>query len=87
MGTNGPGNPILGVVFAFIAASVLLAIIGFVLRGRGKLVTSRAALVWAVITILPLFGAGAVFMTKHQVEQASGETKSGINEPGVKGAP
>jgi hypothetical protein len=58
-----------------------------VLHGRGKLTNSRAALAWAILTILPLFGAGFVYMTKHQVEQATGVTKSGVNEPGVQGAP
>ena len=87
MGSNGSGNPILGVLLACIIASIVLAIIGFVLRGRGSLATSRAALIWAIITILPLFGAGFFMFSKHSVEQATGETKSGVNEPGVKGAP
>ena len=87
MGENGPGNPILGVLLACVAASVVLAIVGFVLRGRGHLAGRTPALVWAIVTILPLFGAGFAMMTKHGVDQATGVTKSGVNEPGVKGAP
>lgn len=87
MGQNGSGNPILGVLLACVAASVILAILGFVLRGRGYLVGRTPALVWAIITILPLFGAGFAMMTKHTVDEATGVTKPGVNEPGVKGAP
>jgi len=87
MGTNGPGNPILGVLLACVAASLILAVIGFVLRGRGKLSTRGPALGWAILTIAPLFGAGLAVYAKHSVDQASGATKSGINEDGVRGAP
>lgn len=87
MGQNGTGNPVLGVVLALIVASILLAIIGFLLRGRGKLRTRNAALGWAILCVLPLFGAGLAWNIKHDVENATGETRSGVNEPGVKGAP
>jgi hypothetical protein len=87
MGTNGPGNPILGVLLACVVASIVLAIIGFVLHGRGKLRARGPALGWAILTILPLFGAGFAMMTKHGVDEATGVTKAGINEPGVRGAP
>lgn len=87
MGTNGPGNPILGVLLACVVASIVLAIIGFVLHGRGRLRARGPALAWAILTILPLFGAGLAMYGKHGVEDATGVTKPGVNEPGVRGAP
>jgi hypothetical protein len=38
-------------------------------------------MIWAILTILPLFGAGFATMTTHVVEQATGETQSGVNAP------
>ena len=87
MGENGPGNPILGVLIACVVASVVLAALGFFLRGRGMLASRNAALVWAILVIVPLFGAGFAMMTKHGVDQATGKTRSGVNEPNVQGAP
>jgi peptidoglycan biosynthesis protein MviN/MurJ (putative lipid II flippase) len=87
MGTNGPGNPILQVLLLCVIASVALAAIGFWLRGRGMLRQPVPALGWAILTILPLFGAGFAMFAKHGVEQATGETKAGVNAPDVKGAP
>lgn len=87
MGYNATINPILLVVGLCIAATVLLAVIGFVLRGRGKLRTQRASLIWALLTIAPLFGAGFGMFAKHEVERAVGITKSGENAPEVRSAP
>lgn len=87
MGTNGPGNPILQVLLVCVLASVVLAAIGFWLRSRGKLAAKGPALGWAILTILPLFGAGFIMATKHQVEIATGETPSGQNVPPARSAP
>ena len=87
MGTNGPGNPILQVLLVCVLASVALAAIGIWLHRSGKLSAKGPALGWAVLTILPLFGAGFIMMTKHQVEMATGDTKPGVNEPPAKSAP
>lgn len=87
MGTNGPGNPILGVLLACVAGSIILAAIGIVLHKRGKLGARGPALAWAILSILPLFGAGFAMMTKHTVDNATGVTKPGVNEPGVRDAP
>ena len=78
---EGTGSPILGVLLALVAASVVLAALGMWLHRRGKLATRGAALVWALLTIAPLFGAGFAMMAKHNVEQATGETRSGVNAP------
>jgi hypothetical protein len=51
------------------------------LKKTGKLTSRGAALAWAILTILPLFGAGFAMMTKHSVEIVTGETQSGVNEP------
>lgn len=87
MGTNGPGNPILQVLMLCVLASLILAALGFWLRSRGKLRTRGPALGWAILTILPLFGAGFAMMTEHQVEIATGETPIGENAPNVRSAP
>lgn len=87
MGENGPGNPILGVLLACVAASIILAIIGFVLHRRGMLIARGPALGWAILIVLPLFGAGFAMFTKHGVDAATGTTQAGVNEPGVRGAP
>jgi uncharacterized membrane protein len=87
MGTNGPGNPIILYLFIAVAASVALAAIGYAMRKRGKLRQPGPALVWAIVTILPLFGAGALMFTKHAAEQVTGETKSGDNRENVRSAP
>ena len=79
MGTPAEGQPF-AILFALVAFSVLLVVLGLVLRRRGKIASRRAALVWAVLSILPLFGAGAFMWIKHEVEMASGVTKSGVNE-------
>ena len=68
-------------------ASVALAALGFWLHRQGKLSARGPALAWAILTIAPLFGAGFVMMTKHQVEIAAGETPSGKNAPDVRSAP
>jgi len=74
-------SPILGILLACVAGSVLLAALGMWLKKTGKLTSRGAALAWAILTIVPLFGAGFAMMTKHSVEIATGETQSGVNEP------
>jgi hypothetical protein len=84
---QGTANTGMGIVLALVAASLILFVIGMVIRRRGGLRSRGAALGWAILTILPLFGSGFFLWTKHQVEQATGETKSGVNElpPGQRG--
>ncbi len=60
MGTNGPGNPIMWVVLALVAASVVLFVIGLLLHRGGALGSRGAALAWGILTILPLFGGGVL---------------------------
>ncbi len=87
MGTNATVNPILINLFLCIGATLLLAVIGWVLHKRGKLSARGPAMIWAVVTVLPLFGAGAIMFGKHEVEQATGVTKSGVNADDVSSAP
>jgi cbb3-type cytochrome oxidase subunit 3 len=87
VGTNATNNPILITLGLCILASILIAVIGFALRSRGKLRTQRSAMIWAVLSILPLFGAGAAMFTKHEVEHAAGITISGDNADDVRSAP
>lgn len=81
MGENGPGNPILGALVFWVAASLVLVIVGFVLRRRGMLRTRGPALAWAILCILPLFGAGFAMYAHHAVDEATGKTQPGKNEP------
>ena len=87
MGTNGTGNPILLILLLCVVASLALAAIGFAMRRRGKLATQGAAMGWAILTILPLFGAGAAMFGKHEVEHATGVTQDGVNANDVRSAP
>jgi len=74
---EGTNSPILGALLACVAASIALVVLGFWLRRTGRLTTRRAALLWAILSIVPLFGAGALMFGKHSVQMASGEHKSG----------
>lgn len=87
MGSNGPGNPILQVLLLCVVASVALAGLGLWLRRRGAIRTRGMAMGWAILTILPLFGAGFAMFSTHLVEQATGVTKSGQNADDVRSAP
>ena len=60
-------------------ASLLIVAVGLAMRRRGQLRSPGAALIWAVLCITPLFGAGALFFTKHVAEEATGVTKPGVN--------
>jgi hypothetical protein len=71
----------MGIVLALVALTLVLFVLGMVLRRRGVLTTRGATLGWAILTLLPLFGSGFFLFTKHQVEYATGETRSGVNEP------
>jgi hypothetical protein len=79
MGEADQSKPF-AILFACLAASLLLVVIGFVLRRRGSLASRNAALGWAILCLIPLFGAGAALMIKHQVELATGVTEPGENE-------
>ena len=80
MGEN-TGSPILGVLLTCVAGSILLAALGMWLHRSRRLTSRRSSMIWAILTILPLFGAGFAMMTTHVVEQATGETQSGVNAP------
>ncbi|SFP99889.1 hypothetical protein [Sphingomonas rubra] len=77
---NGTGNDILVLLLLCVGGSIVLAALGIWLHRQRKLTSRGAALVWAIVTVLPLFGAGFLMMSKHVVEQATGETQSGVNE-------
>ena len=82
MGPDSQGKPF-AILFACVAASLLLVVIGFVLHRRGALTNRITALVWAILCIVPLFGAGAVMFLRHQVQFATGETQSRHSEDKV----
>ena len=84
---QGTANTGMGIVLALVAATILLFVIGMVLRRRGSLRSRGASLAWAILTLLPLFGSGFYLWTKHQLEKSTGETREGVNElpPGQQG--
>jgi len=80
---EGTNSPILAVLIACVAASVALVVLGFWLRRSGRITSRRASLIWAILTIVPLFGAGAVMFGNHTVDMASGKDKSGVDSSPV----
>lgn len=86
MGSPRESGPFLFIII-LVVLSLLLVVAGFAMRRRGKLATPRAALGWAVLCILPLFGALAALTTSHLVQQATGETQSGRNNYASDGPP
>jgi hypothetical protein len=87
LGTGGPENPILIWLLVAVAASVVLAVVGLRLRKNGMLRTPVPALGWAVLTILPLFGAGFAMRAEHVEDEVTGETQAGKNADNVRSAP
>jgi hypothetical protein len=69
------GTPI-GLIVALVAVCLVLLVIGLMLRRRGMLRSRGAALAWAILTIAPLFGSGAILYGKHQIERANGQENS-----------
>ena len=76
---EGSANSPIGIVLGLVLLSLILLVVGLSMRRRGKLRTQGAALIWALLTIAPLFGAGAAFFLKHQVDLATGAAKAGVN--------
>lgn len=78
----GPGvsSPAIGIMLAFVAASLLILVAGLVLRRQGRLVGRPAGLAWGALTLLPLFGLGLFTFTSHQVERAEGDLPTGYND-------
>jgi len=80
---EGTNSPVLGVLIACVAVSVALVALGFFLRRSGRITSRRGSLIWAIVAIAPLFGAGAVMFGKHSVDMASGKDKSGVDSSPV----
>ena len=87
MGGDGPVNGIFVPLLLAVGLSALLVVIGFLLHRRGYFVRRGPALAWAVLTILPLFGAGAAMFVAHMAEKATGATQSGNSQYSARGAP
>ena len=79
MGPPADGQPF-AILLALVAASSALVVLGFVLRRRGMLASRGAALGWAVFTMVPIFGAGALMYARHTVDSVTGVTEPGVNE-------
>lgn len=77
---NGTGNDILVLLLLCVGGTIVLAALGMWLHRQRTLTSRPAALIWAIITILPLFGAGFLMMSKHVVDQSTGVTQSGVNK-------
>ena len=87
MGGDGPVNGIFIPLLLAVALSVGLAALGMALHRRGKLKTPGIAFGWAVLTVLPLFGAGAAMFGKHTADEVTGKTQSGKSAYDSRGAP
>lgn len=87
MGGDGPANGIFVPLLVAVGLSVLLAVVGFVLHGRGYFVKRGPAMIWAILTLLPLFGAGAAMALKHTADEVTGKTQSGKSAYDSRGAP
>lgn len=87
MGTADPANGILAPLLIAVALSVLLAGLGMFMRRRGQLRARGPALLWALLTITPLFGAGAAMFLRHMTDEATGVTKPGVSDYRARGAP
>jgi hypothetical protein len=74
-------NAIVGVVPVLIVISVVLLIGGMALRRHGHLRSRGAALVWAILIVLPVFGSGLALYITHDVERARGITQPGRDTP------
>lgn len=77
---EGSANSPIAIILGLVLLSLILLVVGLSMRRRGKLRTQGAALVWALLTIAPLFGAGAAFYIKHQVDLSTGAVKPGVSE-------
>ncbi len=72
-------NVIVGVVLWLVALSVVLAAVGIWLGRTRRLRSRRIALLWAIVSIAPLFGAGVYMYLHHGVMEAEGITKPGVS--------
>lgn len=73
-------NVVIGIVLWLVALSVVLAAVGIWLGRTHRLRSRPIALVWAIASIAPLFGAGLYMYLHHGVMEVEGETQSGVTE-------
>jgi len=76
---EGSANSPIAMILGLVALSVILLLVGLSMRRKGKLRTRGPALIWALLTIAPLFGAGFALFAKHQVDLATGVDQPGVN--------
>ena len=71
-------NVVIGVVLWLIALSGVMAAVGIWLGRSHRLRSRRIALIWAIASIAPLFGAGAYMYLRHSAMEAEGVTRPGV---------
>ena len=69
---------IVGVVLWLVALSVVLAAVGIWLGRTHRLRSRPIALLWAIASVAPLFGAGAYMYLHHRAMDAGGVTRPGV---------
>lgn len=72
-------NVVVGVVLWLVAVSVVMSAIGIWLGRSHRLRSRGIALLWAIASIAPLFGAGAYMYLRHGAMAAQGVTQPGVN--------
>ncbi len=71
-------NVIVGVVLWLVALSVVLAAVGIWLGRTHRLRSRGIALIWAIVSVAPLFGAGLYMYLHHGAMEAEGVTRPGV---------
>ena len=79
-------NIVVGVVLWLVIVSVVMAAVGIWLGRTRRLRSRPVALLWAIASIAPLFGAGAYVVLHHHAMDAEGVTRPGVtNVPAGQG--
>lgn len=73
------GSPIAALLL-LTAISIILLVIGLLLHRKGTLRSRGASLVWAIITIVPVFVGGWIFLSQPASMPGDGAAlSSGVN--------
>jgi hypothetical protein len=72
------GNAPIGILVLLTALSLALLAIGLVLHRKGTLRSRGASLVWAIVTVLPVFAGGWLILSPHDTRPMP---TSGMQQP------
>lgn len=77
MGEGIYNPPAIMVMLLFLSISLIVLIVGTLLRRRGRLRTRGAGLAWAVLVVTPAIAASAVYWAEAGTEVATSDAGSG----------